>query len=222
VAGFVGVPAALGGNNPIEHFLEPSFTASAAVHGEAVAGEAAEGVAPVEGEASAGEAQAGHGEEAAHAPLGVEWGLMLFSVLLAVVGIWFAYRNYVTRPEASEAMAARFPGPHRVLLNKYYVDELYDATAVQGTLGSARGLWGFDRRVVDGAVDGSGWFTRLSAWISGMIDKYVVDGLVNLVGWSAGESSYGLRRVQTGLIQNYALLMIIGVFALLTVYLLTR
>jgi len=119
-------------------------------------------------------------------------------------------------------MAARFPGAHRVLLNKYYVDELYDATAVQGTLGSARGLWGFDRRVVDGAVDGSGWFTRLSAWISGMIDRYVVDGLVNLVGWSAGESSYGLRRVQTGLIQNYALLMLIGVFALLTVYLFTR
>jgi len=109
-----------------------------------------------------------------------------------------------------------------VLLNKYYVDELYDATVVQGTLGGARGLWAFDRRVVDGAVDGSGWFTRLSAWISHMFDKYVVDGLVNLVGWSAGESSYALRRVQTGLIQNYALLMLIGVFALLTVYLFTR
>jgi len=221
VAGFVGVPAALGGNNAIEHFLEPSFTASAAVHGEAVAGETTEAAAPAAAEAG-GEAAAGHGEEAAHAPLAVEWGLMLLSVLLAVVGIWFARRNYVTRPEASEALATRFAGAHRVLLNKYYVDELYDATAVQGTLGGARGLWAFDRRVVDGAVDGSGWFTRLSAWISHMFDKYVVDGLVNLVGWSAGESSYALRRVQTGLIQNYALLMLIGVFALLTVYLFTR
>jgi len=218
VAGFVGVPAALGGNNAIEHFLEPSFAASAAVHGGAVAGEPAEAAAPVEAEAG----EAGQGEEAAHEPLGVEWALMLLSVLLAVTGIAYAWRNYVIRPEASEALATRFAGPHRVLLNKYYVDELYDATAVRGTLGSGRGLWAFDRRIVDGAVDGSGWFTRLSAWISHMIDKYVVDGMVNLVGWSAGESSYGLRRVQTGLIQNYALLMLIGVFALLTVYLFTR
>jgi NADH-quinone oxidoreductase subunit L len=53
-----------------------------------------------------------------------------------------------------------------------------------------------------------------------MFDKYVVDGLVNLMAWIAGEGSYALRRVQTGLVQNYALMMIAGVFVLLTVYLL--
>ncbi len=218
VTGFLGVPAALGGNNAIESYLEPSFTASAAVHGAAVAGEtaAAEPAAAAEAETPA------HGEEGAHLSLAGEWGLMLFSVLLAVIGIWLAYRFYVTRPEISEGLAARYPGPHRVLLNKYYVDELYDATAVRGTLGSARGLWAFDRGVVDGAVNGSGWLTRFSAWLSNMFDKYVVDGLVNLVGWLAGEGSYVLRRVQTGLIQNYALLMLFGVFAFLTLYLFTR
>ena len=60
----------------------------------------------------------------------------------------------------------------------------------------------FDRSVIDGAVDGSGWVTRVTSWISHLFDKWVVDGLVNLVGWGTGESSFGFRRIQTGLIQN--------------------
>jgi NADH-quinone oxidoreductase subunit L len=147
---------------------------------------------------------------------------MALSVLIAVGGILAARHIYLTRPELSAGLAARWPGAHRLLFNKYYVDELYGATAIRGTLESGRGLWTFDRRVVDGAVNGSGWLTQLSAWVSHMIDKYVVDGLVNLVGWSAGEGSYGLRRIQTGLVQNYALLMVLGVFAFLTVYLFAR
>jgi len=219
VAGFVGVPQALWGNNAIEHFLEPSFTASAAVRGEAVAGGADATTDAARAETGA---EAAHEEGGAHLSRGAEWGLMLFSVLLAVTGIWIAWRNYVVRPQVAASLAERFAGPHRMLTNKYYVDELYGATFVRGTLDGARGLWTFDRRVVDGAVDGSGWITRLSAWISHMLDTYVVDGLVNLLGWVTGEGSYVLRRVQTGLIQNYALLMLIGVFGLLTLYLLTR
>jgi len=80
-------------------------------------------------------------------------------------------------------------------------------------------MWTFDARVVDGAVNGSGWLTRIAAWLSHMFDKYVVDGVVNLSGWIAGEGSYAVRRIQTGLVQNYALMMIVGVFVLLTVYL---
>ena len=114
------------------------------------------------------------------------------------------------------------PGAHTVLSNKYYVDELYNATVVRGTMGGSRGLWGFDARVVDGAVNGSGWATRFSAWCSHMIDKYVVDGAVNLVGWTAYESSFGFRRMQTGLIQNYALLMLFGVFCFVSWYVFAR
>ena len=54
----------------------------------------------------------------------------------------------------------------------------------------------------------------------GLFDRYVVDGAVNLVGWSASESSFSLRRIQTGLIQNYALTMLIGVFVFVSLYLL--
>ena len=109
-----------------------------------------------------------------------------------------------------------------MLSNKYYVDELYNATFVKGTMVSAFGLWTFDRRVVDGAVNGSGWLTVFSSWVSNLLDRYVVDSAVNLVGRAAQESSFVFRRVQTGLIQNYALLMLFGVFAFVSIYLLAR
>ena len=72
-----------------------------------------------------------------------------------------------------------------MLSNKYYVDELYDATFIAGTMASGRGLWAFDRNVVDGAVNGTGWLTVFSAWFSALTDRTVVDGAVNLVGWIA-------------------------------------
>jgi NADH-quinone oxidoreductase subunit L len=125
-------------------------------------------------------------------------------------------------PETSQQLAERWSGAHSLLSNKYYVDELYDASFVRGTMGSAKGLWSFDGRVVDGAVNGSGWLTIFSSWISHLFDKYVVDGLVNLVGWTTGESSFRVRWLQTGLVQNYALWMLGGVFAFLSMYLLAR
>jgi NADH-quinone oxidoreductase subunit L len=147
---------------------------------------------------------------------------MGFSLLIAVIGIWTAYRFYVRAPEIADHLKERWAGAHNLLYNKYYVDELYNATFIKGTMASAFGLWAFDRRVVDGAVNGSGWLTVFASWFSSLIDKYVVDGAVNLVGRSAEESSFVFRRMQTGLIQNYALLMLFGVFAFVSIYLLVR
>jgi NADH-quinone oxidoreductase subunit L len=147
---------------------------------------------------------------------------MVFSVLVAVIGIAAAWKFYVTSPEISERLAHQWAGAHRTLTNKYYVDELYDATVIAGTLSSGRGLWSFDKKVVDGAVNGSGWLTLFSAWLSGLTDRTVVDGAVNMVGLSAQESSYWFRRLQTGLVQNYALLMLFGVFAFVSIYLIVR
>jgi NADH-quinone oxidoreductase subunit L len=220
VAGFVGIPAALGGTNAVEHFLAPSFAApsfaapvlAGAAHGAAAAGA---GLA----EAGPAAAASGHGEAVAHVSRAAEIGLMIFSVLVAALGIWIAHRFYVEHPDIPKRLAKRWSGGYRTLLNKYYVDELYDATVIAGTLGSARGLWRFDSGVVDGAVDGSGLLTRLTSWASAIFDKYVVDGLVNFAGWVTGESSFVTRKLQTGLVQNYALLMLFGVFAFLAIYL---
>jgi NADH-quinone oxidoreductase subunit L len=191
VAGFAGIPAALGGSNWFEHFLAPTF--------------------------------AGHGLEAPaaeHMSVAAELGLMLVSVTVAAAGILTARHIYESRAGLAESLAERWRSLHRLLLNKYYVDEIYDATVVRATTSGAHGLWRIDAVVVDGFVNAWGWLTRVAAWVSHMFDKYIVDGLVNLLGWSAGEGSYAFRRVQTGLVQNYALMMLGGVFVLLTVYLL--
>ena len=200
VAGLIGIPAALNGPNTIEHFLEPSFTAE-----------------HVEGHAAAVEAE--H-EAEPHVSRGVELGLMGFSVLVAVAGIFAARKFYVKSPEISERLAERWAGPHRLLSHKYYVDELYNATVISGTFASGEGLWAVDRTVVDGAVNGAGKLTIIGSWVSSLTDRTVVDGLVNLVGWIVQESSLAFRKFQTGLVQNYALLMLFGIFASVGVYLL--
>jgi NADH-quinone oxidoreductase subunit L len=212
VAGLVGIPAAIGGGNAIEKFLEPSFTASAAVAGEGAH-------AAVEGGAAAAEAPE---HEESHVSANVERGLMFFSLIVAICGILLARKFYVKSPEIAARLKERWAGPHRVLSNKYYVDELYDATVISGTFAAGRGLWAVDRNVVDGAVNGSGWLTIISAWFSGLTDRIVVDGLVNLIGRICEEGSFWFRKIQTGLVQNYALLMLFGVFAFVSIYLFMR
>src|SRR5262249_25170826 len=138
------VPAAMYGNNAIEHFLEPSFTA-AQVEGHA--------------EPAAAAAEPAGEHEAEHPSQRLELGLMVFSVVVALAGILLALRFYVRSPEISAQLAERWAGAHRLLLNKYYVDELYGATFIAATFKSARGLWTVDRNVVDGAVNGSGKLT---------------------------------------------------------------
>jgi NADH-quinone oxidoreductase subunit L len=214
VAGFVGIPAALGGGNAIEQFLEPSFTAQAATG-------VAQDFSPA-GSRVRLEADRGGEREAPEVSAATELGLMTLSVLIALVGIGLAHRFYVTDPAIADDLAERWAGAHRTLSNKYYVDELYNATVISGTFASGRAFWTFDRRVIDGAVNGTGWVTIVSSWLSGLTDRTVVDGVVNLVGRICEEGSFWFRRFQTGLVQNYALLMLFGIFAFVSIYLFVR
>ena len=177
VAGYVGVPHALGGHNLLAEWLAPSFQAPAV---------AVAGGLQASGQAS-GEALT---EEAS-----LELTLMAVSSAIALAGIGLAAFVWLRRREIADAMAARFMGLYRLLLNKYYVDELYDATVVTPIrIGSERGLWrGFDVGVIDGAVNGT----------------------ASLVAIGSGV----LRRVQTGSVRAYAGSMFIGVVVILGYYL---
>ena len=77
-----------------------------------------------------------------------------------------------------------------------------------------------DARVIDGMPNGSARLTQMLSLASRWFDKYVVDLLVNLQGWLVRLGSIILRSAQTGLVQNYALLMVIGVIAFFAVYML--
>jgi NADH-quinone oxidoreductase subunit L len=179
LAGYVGVPHALGGENHIESFLEPSFEARPPESGAAPAADLAHE------EASA----------AALADEATELALMGASSGIAFAGIGIAVFFWLRRPDAAAAAARRFSGVHRLLLNKYYVDEMYDAAIVQPIKQlSTGGLWkGLDAGLIDGTVNGLGLTVR------------------------AGSS--GLRRIQTGSVRAYAASLFLGVVLILGWYL---
>jgi NADH-quinone oxidoreductase subunit L len=155
--------------------------------------------------------------EHGHLSLLTEWLLILISVTVAGLGILLATRFYGGGRGLTEGerWAARLPALHKLLANKYWVDELYDATIVKGTWGLARGLFRFDAGVIDGLfVMGARHITVAMALLSGFVDKYLVDGLVNFVGWILNRLSALFRRLQTGLVSQYALVLVVGVFAL--------
>jgi NADH-quinone oxidoreductase subunit L len=152
--------------------------------------------------------QAGHGH-------GMEWGLMLASVGIATLGLgiaWWLYRGR-SNPLPERAMKA-FPRIHKVVYNKYYVDEAYHATAVRGFMGFSRLSAWFDLKIIDGLVNGAGFLTRAFAWIDGAIDAYIVDGMVNLVAQTVKAIGARLRRIQTGRLPSYLAGLVIGVILL--------
>jgi len=149
----------------------------------------------------------------------LEFGLMLLSVAVAAVGFYVAYRWYIRRPETPERVAAAAGPVYQIVLNKYYVDELYDALFVNRAKDLGNVFAAFDLGVVDGAVDGVGWSTRMTAELSRLWDNWVIDGLVNLGAFVVKLLSYPARIMQTGLLQSYAWFITLGVLIFLAYYL---
>jgi len=231
IGGWVGIPAALGGRNHIEHFLAPSFgleQSAADAHTGAPAGaghatETAPGHASDTRGGGAGHGSAetpGHGgavgtHATGHGHDPMEYVLMAVSVAIALLSIGLAHHLYVRRPELPERLATRFRGAYRTLLNKYWVDELYQATVVRGTHAVSRFLAAFDARVVDGIVNGAAAVTRFTSSLGGVVDRYIVDGAVNGIAWSFRTLGGQARRLQTGVVQSYVLVVFVGVAAII-------
>ena len=167
------------------------------------------------GHAHGGEHAGGHAVS-----FGLEWGLVALSVAIAASGIGLAYLWYKKDPEfsAPRALAERFPFAYKLLLNKYWVDELYDATVIKGTVGLARFLWEFDARVVDGIVNGTRHATVATSFLSGIFDVKIIDGLVNLIATINQTASRYFRRLQVGFTQGYAMVMVFGAALMLAVF----
>jgi NADH-quinone oxidoreductase subunit L len=200
-AGWLGVPRSLFGSNHFESFLEPVFA-----RGTTVAAEA-------ETASTAG------GEEEKTSP--TEYILMLLSVGAAAVGWGMAGRAYRNANKTYvEPIAVAAPPLYDVLYNKYYVDEAYDyAFTGRRKLGGVRlGVMGageasswFDSHVIDGLVNFAGWITRFSGTLTSWWDKWIIDGvLVNGPAILSQMVSYPMRLLQWGLVQWYALVMVVG------------
>jgi NADH-quinone oxidoreductase subunit L len=98
------------------------------------------------------------------------------------------------------------------------VDEFYDAIAVNRVKDLGNGLAAFDEVVVDGGVNGAGALTRLAGEASRLWDKWVVDGLVNVIGFGVKLMSYPARIIQSGFVQAYAFWIVLGVVAFMVYY----
>ncbi len=144
---------------------------------------------------------------------------MAVSMLVAAYGVYTAYRFYLKHPEIPERWAGSLRTVYAVLLNKYYVDELYDALFVNRAKNLGNFFSGFDLGVIDGGVNGSAWLTRTAGEGSRRWDLVVIDGLVNLLGWVVHLMSYPVRMIQTGAVQSAALLIVLGLAASFAYYL---
>ena len=158
------MPKSLFGNNAIEHWLAPVF-------------EPAYTKLLVS-------------EEGIHTS---EYVLMVVSLGIAVAGIYIAWQFYMKRTGLLEKISSRFEGFGRVLLNKYYVDEVYDATVVNPAVKvSEKLLWkGVDVAVIDGALNGLALLVtnvamaarKVQTGVAQMYAVVFVGGIVSIVAW---------------------------------------
>ncbi|HLH16016.1 MAG TPA: NADH-quinone oxidoreductase subunit L [Bryobacteraceae bacterium] len=113
-------------------------------------------------------------------------GLMLFASSAGILGIFLAWLMYVYRPKLADSFAGGVKGLYTLVYNKYFVDEIYDATIVKPVVGGSRVvLW-------KGA------------------DAGLIDGIVNGIGTAARTVGAGLRQMQSGNIRSYATWVLAG------------
>ncbi|MDR3715757.1 MAG: NADH-quinone oxidoreductase subunit L [Puia sp.] len=129
---------------------------------------------------------------AAEADKKLEWGLMGISVGVAALGMIYAWSRFSRKPDLEEAQ-----GFGKVLADKWYVDELYDAIIVKP-------------------------INALGRFFNSFVEKSVIDGIVNGVGRLVQYGGRQIRLLQSGLVGGYVLLMVIGILALFLVELFTK
>ncbi len=172
IGGFIGVPHVLGGavgvHNYFDEFLEPVF-------------------APANAKLNL----------PFHDDAGLELGLMAVSVAIGLAGIWFGRYVFIQKPQIAENVVKRFTGFHKLLWNKYFIDEVYDAMVVNPIKQTSdKFLWKiFDVKVIDDTLN---------------YTAKVIDMSANI-----------LRRIQTGVVQSYAVIFVAGILFVLG-YLMVR
>lgn len=117
--------------------------------------------------------------------------LMILSVIGAVAAIWFARYVYLKKPSIATNTVSKFRGVYNLLWNKYFVDEAYDAAIINPIVKGSRSiLWKFtDNKIIDGLINGTA-------------------KLIDII-------SANIRKIQTGVAQLYAMIMVLGIVAAL-------
>ena len=149
-------------------------------------------------------------------------GIALISTVIGVLGIALAAAFYFRNlgPHGLTQRNKLAKAGHTVLVNKYYLDHLYTGVIAGGVKGPiARGVYWFNQKGIDGVVNGAG-ATAVAAGkvVYDKIDQGVVDTIVNGSGAAAGGSGQGLRKIQTGRVQQYGALLFAGAAILAAIF----
>jgi NADH-quinone oxidoreductase subunit L len=147
----------------------------------------------------------------------VHYPAMILSEIMAGLGILLAFVMYQWRKIDPDKIADRLSGLYKFSLNKWYIDELYDAVFINPTLTFSNAMAWFDAKVIDGIVNASASITVAISKVSGWIDKYIVDGFVNFTALLSGFIGIVFRKLQTGKVQTYIVLVIFSVLILIFV-----
>jgi len=161
--------------------------------------------APVQGHGAVAES-----EHDAHITHVAHRTAMYLSILIAGLGIFFAFGVYMFGWVNPDRVAAALAPVHSFLVNKWYFDELYEATVIGGSKALSRGLAWFDMHVVDGLVNLSAQLGVFVSFLIGKFDNYVVDGAVNGLASATTGSGSILRRLQTGKLYHYVFVLVGG------------
>ncbi len=149
--------------------------------------------------------------------------VMLLGTLAGIVGIGIASLIWIWPVLKFDWLKPSFGWVQTIVENKYYMDEINDIVVIKPLMFVNNAMYAFDRWVIDYAiVNGVGWFTLILSRFWSVFDKYVVDGLVNLVAETSKIGGRVLKFTQTGIVQQYAAITVICVILLSWYFLILR
>ncbi|MBF0197785.1 MAG: NADH-quinone oxidoreductase subunit L [Planctomycetes bacterium] len=208
----------------------PSGHAHEEHHAEDHSGHAAHGEISAHGGDAAHGENAAHGEDAAHGGHAdhsqLEWDLMVASVLWTLFTAFLAYIMYLGKPQL-RLFIMRFSLSRSVftlLYNKYYVDELYEAVILNRLRDLYILMSAVDKYIVDGVVNLMGWLSKVLAKITGGFDAEFVDGNINGAADMIQQGGRLVSRMQAGKVQKVILssLLIFSALVVCLFYLLIK
>jgi NADH-quinone oxidoreductase subunit L len=123
--------------------------------------------------------------------VGMEIPLMIVSVIIAIIGILAATRYYKSKTTL-EADEKKIGTLHKLSSNKFYVDELYDGAVIQPT------------------------YKLSNSFLYKIVDVKIIDGIVNGSAATIDWFSSVIRKIQTGIVQNYAVMIVVGILVLVS------
>jgi NADH-quinone oxidoreductase subunit L len=143
---------------------------------------------------------------------GLDVGMLAASAAAAGLGMWLAWTVGVRRrallPPVLRPVGRRL---YQAAAQAYYVDGIYGRLIIRPFLVATDRLARFDQRVIDGAVNGVGWLGWLVGQWKERLDRLVVDRLINGLALAIRRLGGLLRWVQTGLVHQYLLVVVVAV-----------